>query len=105
MKIPCAYSRVPIAPSQSMGGRRKRSRKAEAMMLIVTARSAVAEWIERRFVIICRLILLLNRLYRMGASLKKSALLFVLLASASWVSCGGGGSSKPQQRLQTFLAK
>ena len=28
----------------------------------------------------------------------------MLLASASWVSCGGGGSSKPQ-RLQTFLAK
>ena len=36
--------------------------------------------------------------------MKKSALLFVLLASASWVSCGGGGSSKPQLNL-TFLAK
>ena len=40
----------------------------------------------------------------MGASLKKIGMLFVLLASASWISCGGGGSSTPQ-RLQTFLAK
>src|SRR5882724_6616970 len=40
----------------------------------------------------------------MGASLKKSGIVFVLLATAGWVSCGGGGSSRPQ-RSQTFLAK
>jgi len=40
----------------------------------------------------------------MGASLKKSGIVFVLLATAGWVSCGGGGSSTPQ-RSQTFLAK
>src|SRR5882724_7446694 len=39
----------------------------------------------------------------MGASLKKSGIVFVLLATAGWVSCGGGGSSTPQ-RSQTFLA-
>jgi len=40
----------------------------------------------------------------MGASLKKIGILFVLIATAGWVSCGGGGSSKPQSNL-TFLAK
>jgi hypothetical protein len=57
-----------------------------------------------RFVIICRLILLRKRLYRMGVPLKKTGILFVLIATAGWVSCGGGGSSKAQ-RVQTFLAK
>ena len=36
--------------------------------------------------------------------MKKIGILFVLLASASWLSCGGGGS-KTVQRLQTFLPK
>ena len=40
----------------------------------------------------------------MGVSLKKISILFVLVVSATWVSCGGGGSSRPQ-RSQTFLAK
>jgi WD40 repeat protein len=40
----------------------------------------------------------------MGVPLKKTGILFVLIATAGWVSCGGGGSSKPQ-RNQTFLAK
>src|SRR6476620_8095707 len=40
----------------------------------------------------------------MGVFLKKTGILFVLIATAGWVSCGGGGSSTPQ-RLQTFLAK
>jgi hypothetical protein len=40
----------------------------------------------------------------MGASLKKAGIFFVLIATAGWVSCGGGGSSKPQRR-QSFLAK
>jgi hypothetical protein len=40
----------------------------------------------------------------MGAPLKKTGILFVLIAAAGWVSCGGGGSSTPQRR-QTFLAK
>lgn len=36
--------------------------------------------------------------------MKKIGILFVLIATAGWVSCGGGGSSRPQ-RIQTFLAK
>ncbi len=41
----------------------------------------------------------------MGVFLKKTGILLVLLATAGWVSCGGGGgSSKPQLNL-TFLAK
>lgn len=36
--------------------------------------------------------------------MKKSRILFVLIATVGWVSCGGGGSSTPQ-RNQTFLAK
>jgi hypothetical protein len=40
----------------------------------------------------------------MGVPLRKAGIFFVLVATAGWVSCGGGGSSKPQ-RFQTFLAK
>jgi len=40
----------------------------------------------------------------MGVPLKKTGILFVLIAAAGWVSCGGGGSSTPQRR-QTFLPK
>jgi len=36
--------------------------------------------------------------------LKKTGILFVLIATAGWVSCGGGGSSQPRLNL-TFLAK
>jgi hypothetical protein len=37
--------------------------------------------------------------------LKKTGILFVLIAAAGWVSCGGGGNSSKQQRNLTFLAK
>src|SRR4051794_36810347 len=39
-----------------------------------------------------------------GVPLKKTGILFVLIATAGWVSCGGGGSSQPRLNL-TFLAK
>jgi hypothetical protein len=40
----------------------------------------------------------------MGVPLRKAGIFFVLIATAGWMSCGGGGSSKPQ-RFQTFLAR
>src|SRR3954462_6669807 len=41
----------------------------------------------------------------MGVSLKKTVILFVLIATAGWVSCGGGGNSSNQGPRLTFLAK
>jgi hypothetical protein len=41
----------------------------------------------------------------MGVSLKKTGILFVLIATAGWVSCGGGGNSRNQGPNLTFLAK
>src|SRR5881394_3916291 len=41
----------------------------------------------------------------MGVSLKKTGILFVLIATAGWVSCGGGGKSSNQGPNLTFLAK
>src|SRR5207248_4975584 len=41
----------------------------------------------------------------MGVPLRKIGIFFVLVATAGWVSCGGGGRSSTPRRLQTFLAK